>query len=166
MAAVRTASGAEPAVAGKPGPVAFTEAAAAVGSSRPLVVGDRIDTDIEGAVAARMDSLLVLTGVHGLADLVGLGPRSRPTFVAADLDGLQRPALTVTLDDGTARCGDDVVRVEGERVETTSVHDPLAAAWAGVSLLWDRSDAGAAVEPGEALRALLERRPASHDADR
>ncbi len=70
------------------------------------------------------------------------------------------------MEDGTARCGDDVARVEGGRVATTSVHDPLAAAWAGVALLWDRSDAGAAVEPADGLRTLLERRPTSRDADR
>ena len=38
---------------------------------RPLMVGDRLDTDIEGARNAGLDSLLVLTGVTGLAELVG-----------------------------------------------------------------------------------------------
>ena len=33
------------------------------GGARPLVVGDRLDTDIAGAVGAGLPSLLVLTGV-------------------------------------------------------------------------------------------------------
>ena len=56
-------SGREPdVVAGKPGPLMLLEAAGSDGR-RALVVGDRLDTDIAGAVAADLDSLLVLTGV-------------------------------------------------------------------------------------------------------
>ena len=39
-----------------------------------------------------MDSLLVLTGVSGPADLLAAPPERRPTYVAADLSGLFRPA--------------------------------------------------------------------------
>ena len=52
------------------------------------MVGDRLDTDIEGGRRAEVDSLLVLTGVTGLADLVAAGPELRPTYLAADLGGL------------------------------------------------------------------------------
>ena len=62
-----------------------------VGGERPLVVGDRLDTDIEGAVNAGLDSLLVLTGVTGLAELVAAGPGSRPTYLSVDLRGLAEP---------------------------------------------------------------------------
>jgi len=61
-------------------------------AARPLVIGDRIDTDIEGANRAGMDSLLVLTGVVSLADLVelaGADPIRRPTYLAADLRALE-----------------------------------------------------------------------------
>ena len=55
-------------VVGKPEPALFVEAAARVGAHRPLVVGDRLDTDVEGAHRAGMDSVLVLTGVASPRD--------------------------------------------------------------------------------------------------
>ena len=58
------------------------------GSRHTLVVGDRLDTDIECAVRAGMDSLLVLTGVTTPADLLRAGPHERPTHVAMGLAGL------------------------------------------------------------------------------
>ena len=75
-------------MAGKPEPPLFEETLRRVGGERPLVVGDRLDTDIEGAVRAGYDSLLVMTGVTGLAELVGRGAGQRPTYLSADLGGL------------------------------------------------------------------------------
>ena len=66
----------EPQVAGKPMPPLFEETITRVGGERPLVIGDRLDTDIEGAVTMGWDSLLVLTGVTGLEELVGAARRS------------------------------------------------------------------------------------------
>src|SRR5581483_5290133 len=62
VAAVATATGASPAVAGKPERPLHAEAVRRSGARRPLVVGDRLDTDIVGAVKGEADSLLVLTG--------------------------------------------------------------------------------------------------------
>ena len=67
-----------PRVAGKPEPDLFRQSAARTSARRPLVVGDRLDTDIEGARRAEMDSLLVLTGVTGLAELVSAQDRPAP----------------------------------------------------------------------------------------
>jgi ribonucleotide monophosphatase NagD (HAD superfamily) len=55
---------------------------------RPLVVGDRLDTDIEGANRARVDSLLVLTGVTRLEQLRDAPKEHQPTYVSEDLRGL------------------------------------------------------------------------------
>jgi glycerol 3-phosphatase-2 len=89
VAAVATALGRRPdLVVGKPEPTLFAQAAKRHGARRPLVVGDRLDTDIEGAHRAGMDSLLVLTGVSTEADVNGVPDDARPTHVAADLDGL------------------------------------------------------------------------------
>lgn len=92
VAAVRTAVGRGPdLVVGKPAPVLFETAAERAGAVRPLVVGDRLDTDIEGAVRAGMDSLLVLTGIAGPRMLLAAPPHQRPTYVTADLGGLFEP---------------------------------------------------------------------------
>ena len=63
----------------------------ATGAKRPLVVGDRLDTDIEGATRGGADSMLVLTGVSTARELVLAAPSQRPTYVSADLP---RPART------------------------------------------------------------------------
>jgi HAD superfamily hydrolase (TIGR01450 family) len=84
-------TGVDPVVAGKPQRPLLDETVRRAGGERPLMVGDRLDTDIEGARSAGIDSLLVLTGVTGLPELVAATPAERPTFVAADLGGLLRP---------------------------------------------------------------------------
>lgn len=78
-------------VVGKPEPVLFVTAARHRGARRALVVGDRLDTDIEGAARAGMDSLLVLTGVSTPADLLAAPPHQRPTHVAANSAALSTP---------------------------------------------------------------------------
>lgn len=85
---VRIATGAEPQVAGKPLPPMHRETVLRTGAERPLVVGDRLDTDIEGAFNGEVDSLLVLTGVTDAEQLLRAEPRHRPTYVDRDLRGL------------------------------------------------------------------------------
>lgn len=80
----------EPVIAGKPEGPLLRETIDRVGGTRPLFVGDRLDTDIEGAHRAELDSLLVLTGVTGLAELVAARPHQRPTYISRRLDGLLR----------------------------------------------------------------------------
>lgn len=77
-----------PEVAGKPGAEILIRAAQGIGSKRPLVIGDRLDTDIAGACAAQMDSLMVLTGVSTEAEALRADTDSRPTFVAPGLESL------------------------------------------------------------------------------
>ncbi len=81
----------EPQIAGKPLPPMHKETILRTGARRPLVVGDRLDTDIEGAHAGGVDSLLVLTGVTDGAQLLAAPPEHRPTYVARDLRGLAEP---------------------------------------------------------------------------
>ena len=95
----------EPTVAGKPEPPLFRETQRRVGGERPLVVGDRLDTDIEGARRAGYDSLLVMTGVTGLAELVATEPHQRPDYVAATLAALQQPQPRPHEESGRWRCG-------------------------------------------------------------
>ena len=89
--ALITATGREPRVAGKPQPGLFLETARRLGAQHPLVIGDRLDTDIDGAIAAGMDSLLVLTGVHTAEDARRRPEDQWPTHIASDLRCLLRP---------------------------------------------------------------------------
>lgn len=93
VAALRTATGQEPLVAGKPATPLLEQAAKSLGAQRPLVVGDRLDTDIAGAFHAGMDSLLVLTGVSTEAEARELPEAQRPTYVAQDLSVLHQLPL-------------------------------------------------------------------------
>ncbi|KAA1424105.1 HAD-IIA family hydrolase [Nocardioides antri] len=81
-------TGVTPVVAGKPERPLLEETVRRVGGARPLMIGDRLDTDIEGARNAQVDSLLVMTGVTGLEALVAAQRHHRPTFLSADLTGL------------------------------------------------------------------------------
>ena len=90
VAALRTATGAEPQVAGKPGPQLMTDAVARGDFHAPLVIGDRLDTDIEGANAAGLPSLMVLTGVNTARDAVYAEPTQRPTYIGHDLRSLHQ----------------------------------------------------------------------------
>ena len=99
------ATGSTPVVAGKPEPPLHAESVQRVGAVRPLVVGDRLDTDIEGAVRGGADSLLVLTGVSTPADVLLATPQRRPAYIAADLSGLNDGHPDVLGRDGAFCCG-------------------------------------------------------------
>ena len=88
VAALIAATGLQPRVAGKPERPLLDAAIRLVDSKRPLVVGDRLDTDIACAVAAGSPSLLVFTGVSTTPDLLSAVPEQRPTYLAFDLRGL------------------------------------------------------------------------------
>lgn len=83
-------TGVTPSVAGKPARPLLDETVLRVGGERPLMVGDRLDTDIEGARNAGLDSLLVLTGVTGLPELAAAPREQRPSYLSSDLAGLSR----------------------------------------------------------------------------
>ena len=102
---VYATTGQQPVVAGKPETPLHAEAVARTGARHPLVVGDRLDTDIEGAVRAGAPSLLVLTGVTRPEDAVLAPPDQRPTYLAADLSGLLAPHPPIAAEHGDFRCG-------------------------------------------------------------
>lgn len=86
LAAVEATTGVRAEVVGKPHAPIFTAALDRAGGGRPLVVGDRLDTDIEGAHGLGWDSALVLTGVSTRADVDSVG--YAPTYVMEDLSRL------------------------------------------------------------------------------
>ena len=98
-------TGQAPLVTGKPDPAMHAECVRRTGARTPLVVGDRLDTDIEGARRAGAASLLVLTGVTGPATLLAAGPGQRPDLLAHDCAGLLTPHPPVVADGEQWRCG-------------------------------------------------------------
>lgn len=113
---LRAVTGSEPLVAGKPDPALHLESVRRVDAQRPLVVGDRLDTDVVGAVHGGADSLLVLTGVTDLAELAAAPAGCRPTYVSSDLRGLGLAHPAVRVDGDVAVCGRATARVVESRV--------------------------------------------------
>ncbi|MCF3124729.1 HAD hydrolase-like protein [Streptomyces arenae] len=152
---VRIATGAEPQVAGKPLPPMHRETILRTGAERPLVVGDRLDTDIEGAFNGEVDSLLVLTGVTDAAQLLAARPEHRPTYVDADLRGMLTGQPEVTAVDGGFGCGGWTASVrggelalDGEGAALDGLRALCAAAWT------EAGDGVCALDPGKALARL------------
>ena len=120
---VSSITGKPPLVTGKPDPAMHAECVRRTGARRPLVVGDRLDTDIEGARRAGAASLLVLTGVTDPGVLLAAGPDHRPDLLSADAGGLLTAHPGVTVDGQAYHCGrwtarpaeaDDVLTVEAD----------------------------------------------------
>jgi glycerol 3-phosphatase-2 len=150
VVALATALGRQPdTIVGKPDPALFVEAARERGATHPIVVGDRLDTDIEGAYRAGMDSLLVLTGVSDAAELLAAPVERRPTFVAEDLGGLFEPAQPVPQQNQWSvsdRDGQWELSGDGRRVEALTAL--CAVAWAA-------GEVRPIVASGEAAAAAL-----------
>ncbi|GLY81720.1 HAD-IIA family hydrolase [Actinoallomurus iriomotensis] len=142
---IRTATGVDPIVTGKPERPLHRETILRTGAERPLIVGDRLDTDIEGAHNGGADSLLVFTGVTDPRALLAAPPRHRPTYVSADLNGLLVPH------NGVRREGAAYVyggwTVSGD-LEVSGDGDPMDGLRALCAAVWDSGD----LERGE--RAL------------
>ncbi|MFB7599191.1 HAD-IIA family hydrolase [Streptomyces sp. NPDC056160] len=133
---VRIATGANPQVAGKPLPPMHRETILRTGARRPLVVGDRLDTDIEGAFNGGVDSLLVLTGVTDGPRLLAARPEHRPAYVDADLRGLLTGQPEITREGDGFRCGGWTATAGGDALALSGDGQPLdglralcAAAW-------------------------------------
>ncbi|MGB9011897.1 MAG: HAD-IIA family hydrolase [Aeromicrobium sp.] len=140
--AVATATGRTPIVAGKPERALFDATTARLGGERPLMVGDRLDTDIDGAICAGISSLVVLTGVSNLGEVFAASPGRRPDYVSADLSGLCEPHLAVEIDGAQARCGSSTVSIDpAGRIDVTN-GGPRATATlrAAVALAWTWAD--------------------------
>ena len=149
---VTAATGRSPEVAGKPYPPLLLRAAELSEGLRPLVIGDRLDTDIQGAGNAKMSSLLVMTGVTKTLDLWRAAHYQRPDYLALDLAGLLLPPLRVASSDGVFQAGAATAKVEGTRLTLEVREDPLGAVWAAAFAIWDASgEPDNAIELADAL---------------
>ncbi len=107
---VSAVTGRRPLVTGKPDPAMHAECVRRTGARRPLVVGDRLDTDVEGGRRAGAATLLVLSGVTDPAVLLAAGPDQRPDLLAPDAGGLLTPHPGVVAEHGGWRCGEWTAR--------------------------------------------------------
>ncbi|WP_326634366.1 MULTISPECIES: HAD hydrolase-like protein [unclassified Streptomyces] len=152
---VRIATGAEPQVAGKPLPPMHRETVLRTGAKRPLVVGDRLDTDIEGAFNGGVDSLLVLTGVTDARQLLAAEPRHRPTYVDADLRGLLTGQPEVTENADGFGCGGWTAAVRADELVLEGDGDVLDGLRALCGAAWSYAGEGACgLDAGKAVARL------------
>ncbi|WP_172193393.1 HAD-IIA family hydrolase [Actinomyces faecalis] len=174
VVAVANASGKEYLAGGKPFPGIYRRALARAGGSRPLAVGDRLDTDLVGARAAGIAGMHVLTGVSTARDVVLAPAEQRPTYLHTDLRGLLEPHpapqaqhdgwwrvrdWTARVDQGTAFLHGPQGGLELRAAETTSL--PLDAYRALACAVWEQRDlhgpAGAPALPVLSVTAPEER---------
>ncbi|GAA2005150.1 HAD-IIA family hydrolase [Brevibacterium samyangense] len=134
---VEETTGATPTVTGKPSAAMLEGAARIIGGRNPIMVGDRLDTDIQGAVAAGYDSALVLTGVHDIHDALLAPEIMRPGHIVRRLTDLLEPLPPAhVFDSFAAACNGAAVRIEGRRLVTdTPTLDAANAALALVASL-------------------------------
>ena len=143
--AVSYATRKRPVAAGKPEPGIYQRAAELLDSENPIAVGDRLETDILGAIAAGIPALHVLTGVHDARAVICAPRGQRPSYLAMDMRGLleEHPSPKHHAD-GTWTCGvsqvarlrrdghltlDDVELREGAVITMDSYRALAAAAW-------------------------------------
>ena len=156
VTALAHATGAVPVVAGKPEPPLMLESVERSHAVTPLVVGDRLDTDIEGANRSGLPSLLVLTGVTDWFDLLDIPDHLRPTYLGRDLTALLEPAPPVTVEqsDGqlAGRCREAQVVLPVVESTAESPADPDSRAWLPPSIPVER---GAAAVDLDQVRAMV-----------
>ena len=137
VGAVHTAVGILPEFAGKPFRPIFDAALQQMQVQRPLMIGDRLDTDIKGAITAGIQSATVMTGVVGNKELLGAKTDERPNFVLTDMNDLFADYPEAKPTKHGVRVGKSEVELLGDRVLLTAGHpatiDTLRAA---TNLIW------------------------------
>lgn len=110
---LQAVTGRDPIVVGKPEPPLYDLATERLGAGRALAIGDRLDTDIDGAAAAGLDAAWVLTGVHLPSDLMRL-QTALPRYVVAGLAELELPYAAARADGDGWVCGEHTAFIEPE----------------------------------------------------
>jgi glycerol 3-phosphatase-2 len=152
---IKTATGQTPVIAGKPEPPLHHESVIRTGAKHPLVVGDRLDTDIEAAQRVGADSLLVLTGVTDPAGAVLAPPNQRPSFIANDLAGLVERHPAVSSGPDGFGCGGWTARWAGNRLDLSGDGHRIDGLRALCAAAWSRDNVTADAV-GQAMKALGE----------
>ncbi|AJT40644.1 HAD-IIA family hydrolase [Psychromicrobium lacuslunae] len=133
--AVSNATGTRPSVAGKPQPTMFRLAAERLGAQRPLVVGDRLDTDILGGNRAQMATALVLTGIDSAWHALTAVSAERPNFLLGELAELGRVYPLVDRDGTGWRCRAAEASVADDRITISAPEGDLDG-WRAACAAW------------------------------
>ncbi|MDR1186581.1 MAG: HAD-IIA family hydrolase [Bifidobacteriaceae bacterium] len=149
--AVVVTTGVRPKASGKPDPLIFRLAAERRQAINPLVIGDRLDTDIAGANNAGYPGLLVLTGISSAADAFVARPGERPGLIARDLRALAERHIAPHRDEGYWVCGQARAWVDGNRLvvedQAPGEDGPSnQAVRAGAAAAWEAADQGVILE--------------------
>lgn len=137
LSAVHTATGTFPKIAGKPERPIYDVAITRFKTRNPLFIGDRLDTDIQGARTVGIESALVLTGVDGAAELLKAEESQRPDYILASLADLHRPYPLLEIAPNGAVVGDaaviiagsDVIIDRGDPRDVNTLRAATAAVW-------------------------------------
>ncbi|MDR6692447.1 HAD superfamily hydrolase (TIGR01450 family) [Microbacterium sp. 1154] len=138
VSAVHTAVGRLATIAGKPERPIFDVAVARTGAQTPLFIGDRLDTDIQGARTAEMRSLLVLTGIDRPKQILAAPPSQRPDYIVEDLRQLFEPYPVTVVKGDRTRVGDAIIEIDG--VDLRIVNDggrQIDLLRAGAAAIWN-----------------------------
>ncbi len=158
IASIALAVGGEPEIFGKPYRPMLDVARARTGATQPIFVGDRLDTDVLGANNAAIDSLMVLSGSHGKAELLEADAAHRPTFIGPDVSALLAAPRRAAVDGFQSHCAAAHAWLDGHTVMTsavpTTLDEQVDAAWAVLTLIWACRDAGKAVDATAVLEEL------------
>ena len=155
VAAVQMAVQSQPEVAGKPYRPLLDDTVERLGAHHPLFVGDRLDTDVAGAVNAGLDSMLVLSGSHRAEQLISAIPGERPTFVGDDLRALLRPPLALSQSDSEFHCGSATASaISGKLMIQGNESTKIEVIWAAAHAAWWAADHGLVIDVRDALEQL------------
>ncbi|MCW1249436.1 HAD-IIA family hydrolase [Acaricomes phytoseiuli] len=135
VGAVAQATGRRPLVAGKPEAALFRLAAERLAARKPLVIGDRLDTDIRGGCNAGFSTALVLTGINDVASALAAAPEERPDYFLDSLEQIFDAAPRCEREGAGVRCGQARAEAAGDELLISAPAGSLdgrraaAAAW-------------------------------------
>jgi glycerol 3-phosphatase-2 len=142
VALLQAATGQTPMASGKPQPQFLTGALIGLQPTSPVMVGDRLDTDIAAALAADLAAALVLTGVTTPLAVMSAAAAQRPDYLLNDLGDLllpyrparlraSGPSVRADVAGWWVQVDDDALTIGGDGPTIEGLRALAAVAWWG-----------------------------------